>query len=223
VYLVSIEKLIIAAAVQNCGVSNMETAKEPVHKPKPLSFSALNGISDKTNQIHHDKLYVGYVNKRNEIEAALGVADKSKANATYSEFGELKRQETFAANGMILHELFFGLLGGDGAPAGKLVEKIAAQFGSFDARKADMIACAMSARGWAVLAFDFSDMRLHNYTGDAHNQGGVWGAVPLLALDVYEHAYFLDFGSDRKAYLEAFFKNVNWAAAAERAKKMGVV
>ncbi len=196
----------------------------PVHQVKPLPFALLGGgISDKTNQIHHNKLYAGYVNKRNEIEAALKTSDKTKANATYSAFGELKRQESFAANGMILHEIFFGILGGDGKPSGRIVDMIAKDFGSFDAWKEDFLACAMTARGWVVLAYDHSDGRLHNYVGDAHNQGGIWGAVPVLNCDVYEHAYFIDFGSDRKAYLEAYFKNIDWKAIDEMAKTTGAV
>lgn len=193
------------------------------HKPKPLSFSSLSGISEKTNQIHHGKLYTGYVNKRNDIEKSLALADKSKANATHSEFGELKRQETFAANGQILHEIYFATLGGDGIPKGKILSVIEKDFGSFDSWKADFVACGMSARGWVVLAFDPSDGKLHNYTGDAHNQGGVWGALPIAVLDVYEHAYFIDFGSDRKAYIETYFKNLNWEKIEEFAKKAKVV
>ncbi len=195
--------------------------KKQNHSVKPLGFGTLKGISEKTNQIHHGKLYTGYVNKRNEIELALSVADKSKANATHSEFGELKRQETFAANGQILHEIFFGILGGDGVPNSNVLKMIERDFGSFENWKAEFIACGMSARGWAILAFDPSDGRLHNYTGDAHNQGGVWGAIPLIALDVYEHAYFIDFGSDRKAYIESYFSNLDWGkinAIARRAK-----
>ena len=73
----------------------------------------------------------------------------------------------------------------------------------------------MSARGWAVLAWDTRRAKLMQYNADSHNQGGVWGAIPVIVLDVYEHAYFIDFGSDRKAYIEAFWKNFNWAKADE--------
>jgi len=71
----------------------------------------------------------------------------------------------------------------------------------------------MSARGWAVLAFDFCDNRLHVYGSDAHNVGAVWGAIPVIALDVYEHAYAIDYGISRKAYIDSFFKNLDWAYA----------
>ena len=71
----------------------------------------------------------------------------------------------------------------------------------------------MAARGWAVLCWDTHDQALRVYTGDAHNQGGVWGCLPILVLDVYEHAYFMDYGSDRKAYIADFWKNVDWKKA----------
>lgn len=71
----------------------------------------------------------------------------------------------------------------------------------------------MAARGWAVLAYDTRDKSLKVFTCDAHNQGGVWGAIPLIVLDVYEHAYFMDYGSDRKAYIESFLQQLNWARA----------
>ena len=80
---------------------------------------------------------------------------------------------------------------------------------------ADFKACGMSARGWAVLAYDTNDGRLHNYIGDTHNQGGVWGAIPVIVLDVYEHAYFIDYGSDRKSYLEDFMNHLDWKMANE--------
>jgi len=167
-------------------------------------------ISEKTNDIHVNKLYAGYVNKRNEIEEKVKTADKSKAAATYSEFGELKRQETFNANGMILHEVFFPTLGGNGKASGPILHKIEKDFGSFDAWKEDFVATALSARGWSVLAFDPSDGKLHNYLVDFHHFGGVWGCTPLLVMDVFEHAYMIDYGADRKTYVHNVLGIVNW-------------
>jgi Fe-Mn family superoxide dismutase len=192
------------------------------HAVKALEKAEVPGISKKTMETHHGKLYTGYVNKRNEIEKKLEVVDKTVANATYSEFGELKRQETFAANGQVLHEIYFSEIGGDGIPKGKVAEMIKRDFGSVEKWLEEFKACGMSARGWVVLALDPSDGRLHNFIGDAHNQGGVWGAIPLLDLDVYEHAYFIDYGSDRKAYLEAFVKTIDWKKVDEMAEKRGV-
>jgi len=166
----------------------------------------------------HFKLYEGYVKKTNEIQEKIEKADKSEANGVYSAIGELKRQETFAVNGMKLHEVYFGHLGGDpstssgqvGVPKGELVAMIEKDFGSMEAWKVDMVATGICARGWAILAFDYRDNRLHNYGSDAHNVGAVWGAIPLIVLDVYEHAYAMDYGVNRKDYLDAFFKNLDW-------------
>lgn len=161
----------------------------------------------------HFKLYEGYVKKTNEIQEKIDASDTSEANGVYSAIGELKRQETFAVNGMKLHEVYFGHLSGDGKPHGVLVDMISKDFGSLDEWKLDMVATALSARGWAVLAFDYRDNRLHNYGSDAHNVGAVWGAIPIIVLDVYEHAYFIDYGINRKSYLDAFFKNLDWGYA----------
>ena len=158
----------------------------------------------------HIKLYEGYIKKANEIILKIEEADKSEANASYSFIGELKRQETFSVNGLKLHELYFGHLGGNGEINGKIKLLIERDFGSIEAWKEDIVATGLSARGWAILAFDYRTDSLHNYGSDAHNIGAVWGAIPLLALDVYEHAYFIDYGIARKDYIEAFFKNINW-------------
>ena len=81
--------------------------------------------------------------------------------------------------------------------------------------KEEMIATGLSARGWAITAYDFKDKKLHIYGADAQNVGAVWGAVPIIAIDVYEHAYFIDYGTGRKAYLEAFFRNLDWNYASQ--------
>ncbi len=186
------------------------------YQVKPLPFTKeLVGISKKTLDIHHGKLYTGYVNKSNEIEEKIKKADKASANATYSEIGELKRQQSFALNGVYLHEAYFNVLGGDGKPTGTLVDRIKKDFGSYEEWEADLKAAGIAARGWVVMAYDVNAGRLNNYSCDIHSEGGIWGAVPIIVLDVYEHAYFIDFGSDRKSYIEAFVKNLNWEAASK--------
>jgi len=180
---------------------------------KNLSFQKpLAGISEKTISIHHDKLYDGYVKKYKEIQEKLKNADKSSANATFSDLRELKLEEGFAADAVLLHEAYFDILGGDGKPDGKIIDAIAKDFGSFDNWQAEFKALGLSSRGWVILAYDFNDGRLHNYLADMHNQGGIWGTSPILVMDVYEHAYFIDYGSDRKSYIEAFFNNLDWKA-----------
>jgi len=196
-------------------------------KELPFAKDALEGISGKTIETHHDRLYPGYVNKRNEIEQALPNADRSKAAQTYSEYRALKLEETFNADGQILHELYFSHLGPSAGtttrPTGALAEAINRDFGSFEKFVEDLTACGMAARGWATVALDPTDGKLHTFLCDVHNQGGVWGTIPIMTLDVYEHAYFMDYGSDRKSYIQAFMKNVNWDKVAqnyERAQQM---
>lgn len=180
---------------------------------EPLKINKdLEGLSLKSIQ-EHQKLYEGYVKKTNEIQEKIAAADKSEANAVYSYIGELKREETFAVNGMKLHEVYFALLDGDGQPKGELVKMIEKDFGTLEAWKEDFVATGVAARGWSILAFDFKDNRLHNYGMDAQNVGAVWSAAPLIAMDVYEHAFFMDHGTNKKAYIEAFFKNLNWEFA----------
>ncbi len=193
------------------------------HIVKSTNPGELNGISAKTNDIHFGKLYTGYVNKRNEVEEKLSKiesADLDSANQVYSMYRGLKDGETFAANGMILHEVFFDILGGEGKPGGKLFDDIVAEWDSWENFEAIFMASGMAARGWAILAFDPSDEKLHIYQADAQNQGGVWGAIPLITLDVYEHAYMIDFGADRKAYIAAFMQNLNWDKINTRYEKI---
>lgn len=183
--------------------------KEYVANPVGLDRD-LEGISMKSVK-EHEKLYKGYVAKTNEVQKKIAEADKAEANAVYSSIGELKREETFAVNGMKLHELYFILLEGDGEPKGAILTMIEEDFGSYDAWKEDFVATGLSARGWAILAYDYKDDRLHNYGMDAQNVGAVWNASPLVAMDMYEHAFFMDHGTDKKSYVEAFFKALNWS------------
>lgn len=203
-----------------------------MYQVKPLPFDKeLEGISKKTNEIHHGKLYKGYVDKANEVSEELNklrdeiIADAAPGgNTTYSKLRALKLGETFAVNGIYLHEWFFGVLGGDGdyKKAPELSAAISEKFGSVDNFIKYFGECAMAARGWAVLAWDLHEKRLKQYNGDTHDHA-VWGCIPIIALDVYEHAYFIDHGSDRKAYIAAFFKNLNWEIAEELFRKAGAI
>lgn len=180
-------------------------------EPKPLSYKSLQGLSEKQIAEHHDVLYVGYVKKTDEIREKLKTVDLTKANGTHSDLRELKLEEGFAVNGVRLHEGYFAALGGNGGkPSGDLLHMIEHDFGSYEKWEAEFKALGLCARGWVVLAFDWDDMKLHNYIADVHNHGGIWSCSPVLILDVYEHAYFLDYGTNRKAYIETFMKNVNW-------------
>lgn len=177
---------------------------------KPLKFQKLDGLSEKQLSEHHDVLYAGYVKKWNEIQEKLETVDKSTANATYSDLRELKLEETFAGNAITLHEMYFANLGGNGTPSGTILEWIKEDFGSFEKWAEEFKAMGICSRGWVVLGMDVESGRLHNYLCDVHDQGGMWMSAPLLILDVYEHAYFIDYATGRKSYIEAFLKNINW-------------
>jgi Fe-Mn family superoxide dismutase len=189
-------------------------------KPLPFKEDSLEGISAKTLAIHHDKLYAGYVAKATEISeklVALAKSGQAVGNGTYSELRALKDAETFAVNGVYLHQWYFDGLGGDGTTgkAPELTKALEHKWGSMENGLKYFSECGMAARGWSVLCWDTTTGTLKHYNADAHNQGGVWGCLPVIVLDCYEHAYFIDFGSDKKAYIEAFWKNFNWAKAEE--------
>jgi Fe-Mn family superoxide dismutase len=198
--------------------SGSQGAAPLLYQAKPLKPSTLSmdGISVRTMEEHH-KLYVGYVNKANEILKALASVDYSKANQTYSELRALKVDLTFAVGGVKNHEIYFDHLGGGGGkPAGKLLHQLVTDFGSYERWATDLKATGLAARGWVWLAYDRDRRSLFNYLGDAQNTFPVWNAVPILALDTYEHAYFLDYATDRKSYIEAFMKNLDWSVVEAR-------
>lgn len=186
------------------------------HAAKTFSASlqTMNGISTKTIE-EHLKLYAGYVGKYNEIQEKLSQLtpdDYEKANQVYSTIRSLKVDLSFAWGGIVNHEIYFGHLGGKGgAPKGVLAKQIETDFGSYDAYVKDVKATGIAARGWVWTAWNSQEKRLFNYLGDAQNTYPIWGAYPILALDTYEHAYFMDFGVARAKYIDAFFANLNWA------------
>jgi Fe-Mn family superoxide dismutase len=172
----------------------------------------LDGISRETVEAHY-KLYEGYVNKRNEIMEKLAEIDLASANQVYSEVRALKVELSFALGGIKNHEIYFEHLGGGGRdPDGRVGELIRRDFGSAAEWRADLKATGMAGRGWAWTAYDWDEGRLFNYVGDGQNTYPIWNATPLVALDVYEHAYFIDYQTDRASYIDAFFNNLDWDA-----------
>lgn len=189
------------------------------HQVKPLKFApgSLRGISEQVVTWHHGRHYAGYVTNRNLNEDQIARLGPGTPNFDPRVYGGIKRDEAWNAAGMILHEVYFDNLGGDGQPGEGAVEQgIVACFGSIERWVADLTAIAGQATGWALLCYDPSDARLHNYLVDQHQFHGVWGALPLVALDVFEHAYYHDYGPDRGSYLKAFFQNLHWGRINER-------
>ncbi|CAB1128239.1 Superoxide dismutase [Fe] [Candidatus Hydrogenisulfobacillus filiaventi] len=192
---------------------------------KELKASCLNmdGISKEEVDQHYGILYKGYVNKLNEIRQNLETVDYSAANQSYSALRAAKVDETFCLNGAKLHEWYFDNLGGKGGPAtGRIRELIDRDFGSWERFELEFKATGMAVRGWAVLAYDLDDGKLHIYGQDAHNVGVPWGAYPLLILDVYEHAYGIDYGVKRAPYIDAFMKNIDWDEVNARLAKYNI-
>jgi superoxide dismutase, Fe-Mn family len=185
-----------------------ETVRPRELKPALLE---LHGISRVAVEVHHE-LYRGYVSRRNAILGRLEAADLASASQVRSDLRALKLELSFAIGGIKNHELYFEHLGGEGGhPTGAIADLITRDFGSTEAWRADLKATAMAGRGWAWTAYDWDEGRLFNYLGDAQNTVAIWNATPLVALDVYEHAYHLDFQTDRGAYIDAFFANLDWA------------
>lgn len=188
--------------------------------PKKFNLKSVEGIS--RNQLNqHYQLYKGYVEKINLIWRKLKEEKFTNTNTTYSPYRCLKLGESYALNGVKLHELYFRNLGGKkNRPYGNLLKKLEKDFGSFEIWKKDFLDAGKSSRGWVVVAFDLIDGKIRNYLCDGHDQGGIWNSLPVLVLDVYEHAYMIDFGIDRNKYLNVFMKNINWEVCEKRYNKI---
>jgi Fe-Mn family superoxide dismutase len=194
-----------------------------IYKPKQFNLSALNGISDQTLEMHF-KLYEGYVNNTNilteKISAILedGQVDHEEMPA----YSELTRRLGFEYNGMVLHEYYFGNMkaGGSGDPDNKSTFYRAAEtsFGSYEIWKADFVGVGkMRGVGWAVCYEDPTNGNLSNHWITLHEVGNVAGFNPVLVMDVWEHAYLLDYKpADRPKYIEAFFSNIAWSEVESR-------
>jgi Fe-Mn family superoxide dismutase len=177
------------------------------------SLIGMPGFSEKALTTHF-KLYQGYVNNANLLLDTLKTLER-KTPA----YAELKRRVGWEFDGMRLHELYFENLGGKGisGTSGPLYQKIATDFGSFENWKADFIATgSMRGIGWAVLYLDPQSNRLLNTWINEHDVGHLAGGKPILIMDVFEHAYIIDYLLDRAAYINAFFKNINWEIVNQR-------
>ncbi|RLC95220.1 MAG: superoxide dismutase [Chloroflexi bacterium] len=161
---------------------------------------------------NHFTLYQGYVTNTNKL-LELGSAMLKEGKAGTPEYAELKRRLGFEFNGMRLHEYYFGNLGGKGNldRSGRLAKKLAEEFGSYDDWEKDFRGTAtMRGIGWAILYLDNATGRLINQWINEHETGHLAGGTPVLVLDVFEHAFMIDYGLKRGDYIEVFFKNVNW-------------
>ncbi|OGI28494.1 MAG: superoxide dismutase [Candidatus Moranbacteria bacterium RIFOXYA12_FULL_44_15] len=175
----------------------------------------MEGFSEKALTAHF-ALYEGYVKNTNRILEELG-----EYKSDTIQYAELKRRLGWEFDGMRLHEYYFSALGGNGeiSQDGALYKMLAEQFGSFENWKADFVATAkMRGIGWSALYQDVESGKLINFWINEHNEGHPAGANLILNLDVFEHAYIFDYGTDRSGYIDAYMKNLDWVAVEKRLK-----
>ena len=181
------------------------------HAPKPLPFDPkkLKGLSEKLLTSHHENNYGGAVKNLNKVEAELSSINKDTAGFVVA---GLKERELLFRNSMVLHELYFENLGGDGKATGAIQTAASSTFGSFARLEEILRATAMSeagGSGWTVLGLCLHTGALQVSWSGNHTQGPA-STLPLLVIDMYEHAYALDHGAAAAKYIDAFFANVRW-------------
>jgi len=187
-------------------------AKPMTYEPKPLSLDpkTIKGISEKVLVSHYENNYVGAVKRLNAIGAQL--ADLDFAKAPNFVINGLKREELIAANSMILHEIYFDSLGGGAAPGGALAQAIARDFSSLERWRAQFSAMGKAeggGSGWVILSYSPRDKRLVNQWAADHTTT-LAGGRPVLVLDMYEHAYHMDYGAAAGRYVDVFMEAIRW-------------
>jgi Fe-Mn family superoxide dismutase len=199
----------------------MSTLTQASYTPKKWNLSGLQGISDQTLAVHFG-LYEGYVKNTNLLNEQInGLRANGQAQGASPGFAELVRRLGFEYNGMVLHEYYFDNMtsSGSGAPSsGKLYEALGASFGDFESWKKDFAAVGgMRGVGWAIAYQDPKTGRISNHWITLHEDGNVAGFEPILVMDVWEHAFLLDYKpAERSKYIESFFANVDWSVAQSR-------
>lgn len=204
--------------------ANLPPAFAGTHKVKDLPYapSKLKGLDEVMITNHHGKNYAGTVAKLNNIEKALGAMNKD--TPAFVRAG-MKREQIIAANSVILHEHYFDNMGGDGKPAGKIADLIKTHWGSlenWDQEFRGTGAALAGGSGWVVLTYSLVDGSLHNIWQADHSNNFALGR-PLLAMDMYEHAYQRQFGPVVADYIKAFMDNVNWEVVNKRLEQVAAI
>jgi len=180
--------------------------------PKDLPKNKLEsvGISKATNE-GHLKLWQGYVEKNNAIVTDLDAKkDLKNVNAIYSDVRNQKLAQSFAYGGYINHKVFFNHLNGDGKPTKEFNALIKATYGNFSNWLNDLKATALASRGWAFIAYCYEHEQIINVLGDTQDTFPIWGCDLIGAIDMYEHAYFSDFGTDKASYIDAILSIMDY-------------
>ena len=189
------------------------------HQPKPLTFNPakLNGISEKLMHSHWENNYSGAVKTLNAVNKQLAAALADKGSAPWA-YNDLKREHLIRTGSVVFHELYFDNLGGDGKADAALRAQIGGVFGSFDTWETEFrkIGAGLSGgSGWVVLGFNLHTDAIENYWLADHAHGPA-ATAPLLVMDMYEHAYQMDYGAAAAKYVDAFFQNIRWDEVAAR-------
>jgi Fe-Mn family superoxide dismutase len=196
------------------------------YQPRQFNLSGLKGISDQTLEMHF-KLYEGYVKETNKLTEKISefLADGKVDQDEMPAYSELTRRLGFEYNGMVLHEYYFENMKkegtGDPGKTSSFFKAAERSFGSYDIWKADFVGVGkMRGVGWAICYQNPANGRLSNHWITLHETGNVSGFAPVLVMDVWEHAFILDYKpADRPKYIEAFFSNIDWAAVEGRLKQ----
>jgi len=183
------------------------------HQPKPLPFdpTKLKGLSEKLIRSHHENNYTGAVRALNAVEQRLAAMLSDKDLPAYV-YGDLKREELVRTGSVVLHEVYFANLGGDGKAAGDVLNAIKQTWGSYEQWEAEFKRAGNAlggGSGWVIFAHNFQTDELHNYWSWDHMHNAPFSR-PLLALDMYEHSYHMDYGATAAKYVDAFMQNVHW-------------
>jgi Fe-Mn family superoxide dismutase len=202
------------------GTSIAKTEKEEKMTYNAKDYNRLMGMEGFSDTLlkNHFTLYQGYVTNTNKVSDALSQLLK-EGKAGTPEYAELKRRFGWEFNGMRLHEYYFENLGGKGGinKTGKLYQKLVDSFGSYEAWEKDFKATgAMRGIGWAILYQDILSGNFINFWINEHDVGHPSGGMPILIMDVFEHAFMIDYGLKRADYIESFFKNIRWEDVEKR-------
>ncbi len=211
----------IGAQVSNATQAITARAFIGQHQPLPLPFdpAKLRGISEKLIRSHWENNYGGAVKALNAVEQRLGAMLREKDLPPYI-YGDVKREELVRSGSVVLHELYFANLGGQPKPGGKVLDLIKQWFGSYAQWEDEFkkTANALSGgSGWVIFANNTHTGEFHNYWAGDHMHNIPTG-LPLLVLDMYEHAYHMDYGAAASKYVDAFMQNVNWEEVNRRAE-----
>lgn len=221
----SLALALLATATSEGARANAEPAADPAPafeltvNPKPLPFDpkSLHGISERLIVSHWENNYVGAVKALNAIRGRLAAA-AADANTPPYVYTGLKREQLLRTGSVVYHECYFGNLGGSGAPSAGIKSLIARSFGTYDAWETEFRKIGnglAGGSGWAVLAWNPGLRVLENYWLGDHAHGSA-GSVPILVMDMYEHAYQMDYGAAAPRYIDAFFASVQWETVEAR-------